>query len=59
VEEEEPALLLAHAIIELPPASAATALLHLDEPRAHAFLGDASNNDKTAGDASTPAPPIT
>jgi hypothetical protein len=50
VEEEEPALLLAHASIELPPAaSAAAALLHLDEPRAHAFLGDASNNDKTDG----------
>jgi hypothetical protein len=48
VEEEEPALLLAHASIELPPAaSAAVALLHLDEPRAHTFLGDASNNDKT------------
>jgi hypothetical protein len=50
VEVEEPALLLAHASIELPPAaSAAAALLHLDEPRAHAFLGDASNNDKTDG----------
>jgi hypothetical protein len=35
VEEEEPALLLAHASIELcPAASAAAALLHLDEPRA-------------------------
>jgi hypothetical protein len=50
VEEEEPALLLAHASIELPPvASAIAALLHLDEPRAHAFLGDASNNNKTDG----------
>jgi hypothetical protein len=50
VEEEETALLLAHASIELPPAaSAAVALLHLDEPRAHAFLSDASNNDKTDG----------
>jgi hypothetical protein len=50
VEEEKPALLLAHASIELPPAaSAAAALLHLDEPRAHAFLGDASNNDKSEG----------
>jgi hypothetical protein len=48
VEEEEPALLLAHATIELPPAASAIAtLLHLDELRAHAFLGDASNNDKT------------
>jgi hypothetical protein len=48
--EEEPTLLLSHASIELPPAaSAAAALLHLDEPRAHAFLGDASNNDKTDG----------
>ncbi|WVZ90662.1 hypothetical protein U9M48_036944 [Paspalum notatum var. saurae] len=24
-------------------------LLHLDEPRAHAFLGDGSSNDKTDG----------
>ncbi|XP_034586755.1 uncharacterized protein [Setaria viridis] len=30
-------------------ASATAALLHLDEPRAHAFLGDGSNNDKTEG----------
>jgi hypothetical protein len=50
VEEEEPALLLAHVSIELSPAaSAATALLHLDEPRAHALLGDGSSNDKTGG----------
>jgi transposase InsO family protein len=50
VEEEEPALLLAHASIELSPAaSAAAALLHLDEPSAHAILGDSSNNDKTDG----------
>jgi hypothetical protein len=48
--EEEPALLLAHASIELSPAASATAvLLHLDEPRAHALLGDGSNNDKTNG----------
>jgi hypothetical protein len=50
VVEEEPALLLAHAPIELSPAaSAASALLHLDEPRAHALLGDSSNSDKTDG----------
>jgi hypothetical protein len=49
VAEEEPALLLAHASIELPPAASAAAALHLDELRAHAFLGDASNNDKTDG----------
>jgi hypothetical protein len=50
VEAEEPALLLAHASIELSPAaSAATALLHLDEPRAHALLGDSSSSDKTDG----------
>jgi hypothetical protein len=49
-EEEEPALLLAHASIELSPAAlAATALLHLDEPRAHALLGDGSKSDKTDG----------
>jgi hypothetical protein len=49
VEEEDPALLLAHTSIELSPAaSAAAALLHLDEPRAHA-LGDGSSNDKADG----------
>ncbi len=49
-QAEEPALLLAHASIELSPAaSAATALLHLDEPRAHALLGNSSNSDKTDG----------
>jgi hypothetical protein len=48
--EEEPALLLAHASIELSPAaSTAAALLHLDEPRAHTLLGDGSSNDKTDG----------
>jgi hypothetical protein len=48
VEEEEPSLLLAHTSIELSlVASVAVALLHLDEPRAHALLGDGSNNDKT------------
>jgi hypothetical protein len=47
---EESALLLAHAIIELSPAaSTAAALLHLDEPRAHALLDDSSSNDKTDG----------
>ncbi|KAK3137468.1 hypothetical protein QOZ80_5BG0452680 [Eleusine coracana subsp. coracana] len=45
--EEEPALLLAHASIELPPA--ATALLHIDESKASAFLGDGSNDDKCDG----------
>jgi hypothetical protein len=50
LEEEEPTLLLAHASIKLSPvASATTALLHLDEPRAHALLGDGSSNDKTDG----------
>jgi hypothetical protein len=48
--EEEPALLLTHASIELSPAaSAATALPHLDEPRAHAHLSDGSSSDKTDG----------
>jgi hypothetical protein len=47
---EETALLLAQANIELSPAaSAAAALLHLDEPRAYALLGDSSSNDKTDG----------
>jgi hypothetical protein len=45
--EEEPARLLAHTSIELSPA--ASAALHLDEPRAHALLGDGSDNDKTDG----------
>ncbi|WVZ93487.1 LOW QUALITY PROTEIN: hypothetical protein U9M48_039462 [Paspalum notatum var. saurae] len=50
VEEEEPALLLAHASIEpLPVASATANLLHLDEPKAHAFLGDGSSDDKADG----------
>jgi hypothetical protein len=50
VEEEEPTLLLAHVSIKLSPAaSTAAALLHLDEPRAHALLGDGSSNDKTDG----------
>jgi hypothetical protein len=48
--EEEPALLLAQASIELSPAaSAAAALLHLDEPRAHTLLNDGSSSDKTDG----------
>jgi hypothetical protein len=50
VEEEEPALLLAHTSIELSlVASAAAAHLHLDEPRAHALLGEGSSSDKTDG----------
>jgi hypothetical protein len=47
--EEESALLLAHATIELSAAASAAAALHLDEPRAHALLGDGSSNDKTDG----------
>jgi len=48
--EEEPALFMAHASIELTPAApAAAALLHLDEPKAHALLGDGSGGDKTDG----------
>jgi hypothetical protein len=48
VEEEELDLLLAHTSIGLSPvASATVALLHLDEPRAHALLDDGSNNDLT------------
>ncbi|KAM0826515.1 hypothetical protein ACQ4PT_068834 [Festuca glaucescens] len=48
--EEEPALFMAHASIELSPAApAAAALLHLDEPKAHALLGDGFGNDKTGG----------
>ncbi|KAM0896548.1 hypothetical protein ACQ4PT_023130 [Festuca glaucescens] len=48
--EEESALFMAHASIELPPAApTAAALLHLDELKAHALLGDGSGNDKTDG----------
>jgi hypothetical protein len=50
VEEEELALLLAHASIKLSPvASAVATLLHLDEPRAHVLLGDGSSSDKADG----------
>jgi hypothetical protein len=50
VEEEEPALLLAHARIELSPvASAAATHLHLDESKAYALLNNGSSNDKTDG----------
>jgi hypothetical protein len=50
VAEEEPALLLAHASIELSPTtSAAVPLLHLDEPRAHTLLSNGFSSDKTDG----------
>jgi hypothetical protein len=48
--EEEPALLLAHASIELPPAApAAEAFLHLDEPKVLVSLCNGSSNDKGDG----------
>jgi hypothetical protein len=46
---EEEALLLAHASIELPPAAPTAATLHLDELKAHDFLGDGSSNDMIEG----------
>jgi hypothetical protein len=50
LEEEEPALLLSHVSIELSSAaSAAAALLHLDELRVHTLLGYGSSRDKTDG----------
>jgi hypothetical protein len=50
VEEEEPALLLAYASIELPPATPATAaFLHLDEPKVLVSLCNSSSNDKADG----------
>jgi hypothetical protein len=50
VVDDEPALFLAHGSIECAPAaSAATALLHLDEPRACIFIGDDSSDDKIDG----------
>jgi hypothetical protein len=43
-------LLLAHASIELSPAApVAAALLHLDESKARAFLGDGSSKDMIEG----------
>jgi hypothetical protein len=49
-EAEEEALLLAHASIELSPAApAAATLLHLDESKARAFLGDDSSKDMIEG----------
>ncbi|BAF27802.2 Os11g0199800 [Oryza sativa Japonica Group] len=40
----------AHASIELSSAApAATAFLHLEEPKVHAFLGNSSSNDKADG----------
>jgi hypothetical protein len=46
----EEALLLAHTSIELSPAAPATAaLLHLDESKARAFLGDGSSKDMIEG----------
>jgi hypothetical protein len=37
---------MAHVSIELPPAApAAAALLHLDEPKAHALLGDGPSSE--------------
>uniref|UniRef100_A0ACD5W1Z2 Uncharacterized protein n=1 Tax=Avena sativa TaxID=4498 RepID=A0ACD5W1Z2_AVESA len=48
--EEEPALFMADASIELHPAApTAAAPLHLDEPKAPALLGDGSGTDKTGG----------
>jgi hypothetical protein len=50
VAQAEEALHLAHASIELSPATpAAAALLHLDESKAHAFLGDGSSKDMIEG----------
>jgi hypothetical protein len=47
--DDEPTLFLVHGSIEhLPAASAATVLLHVDEPRVCVFLGDGSS-DKIDG----------
>jgi hypothetical protein len=57
---EEEALLLAHASIKPSPAApAAVALLHLDESKARAFLGDGSNKDMIKGWCLDTAPLIT
>jgi hypothetical protein len=48
--DDEPALFLVHGSIEqLPTASAATVLLHVDEPRARVFLSAGSSNNKIDG----------
>ncbi|VAI57386.1 unnamed protein product [Triticum turgidum subsp. durum] len=48
--KEETALFMAHASIELPSATpVAKAFIHLNEPKAHALLGDGSGKDKTTG----------
>lgn len=42
------AMFLVHRSIVLhsPPAASTAALLHLDEPRTHVFLGNGSKDDK-------------
>jgi len=47
-EGDEPALFFVHGSIEphSSPSPATAALLHLDEPRAHIFLGNGSDGDK-------------
>ena len=50
-EGDEPALFFIHGSIEphSSPAPSAAALLYLDEPRAHVFLGNGSGGDKING----------
>jgi hypothetical protein len=50
-EGDEPALFFIHGSVEpySSPTLAATALLHLDEPRAHVFLSNGSDGDKING----------
>jgi hypothetical protein len=46
--DNEPALFLLHGSVELrsSPVPAVTALIHFDEPRAHAFLGKGASDEK-------------
>jgi len=50
-EGDEPALFFVHGSIEphSSPAPTAAVLLHLDESRAHVFLGNGSGGDKIDG----------
>ena len=58
--DDEPALFLLHGDMEPHPAAPpATALLHLDEPRARVLLGNSSTTTGSTAGTSTPAPRTT
>lgn len=45
----EGTLALTHSLTTPPPASCTLAVLHIDEPRAHVFLGNGTGDDKLQG----------